>query len=653
MHAENITMSSNGEQLEENKEVNGNGINHLSEQLLDISIGEQSLLNSTSNESQSEDKSETGPKIHAATDAPLCKTCEELEFPFFNTHCMGCRELLSNMDTSISQIFAIMRQWVPQTQQCIELLVREVLRRGANVDDRDGLTDMTLLHYVCKSGSCGVGDADMALRTAKYLIESFDANVSLRCHWNDMNAIHYAVYFNVGPVLQYLLDCTQNIYIDDQCRDFDGGTPLHIAASNMCLESTRILLNNGANILLKDDLNRTPLFCVPDPSLQTNLMSAENTYELCSKLRKLLEDATLACIPGEGLENNGPETGKVILSALGLGLGDRVIISGQKVGSLRYCGATRFASGIWAGVELIEPDGKNDGTVGGITYFRCAPKHGIFAPINKISKYDESLGKYYKGISPLNFRNVNHPRIDISHVTPKVETGLSSLKSKCFNSIEITIGKRVLMNDKRIGIVRFIGETQFASGVFVGIELEKKLGKNDGSVNGIRYFDCRPQYGIFTTISRIAKVLRDKKQTDMDSDDNSSEISLTISHSSNDNDVFKSPFNSRKSKLKSNNSKNQSSNSLQSTQQSNGNTWLTVGVNVFINNSIGVVRYIGPVEFAGPGIWLGVELRNPLGKNDGSINGVRYFQCKPNYGLLVRPKKVSVRGINGAKLLPE
>lgn len=160
-----------------------------------------------------------------------------------------------------------------------------------------------------------------------------------------MSALHYSVYFNVGPILQYLLDSTNNLYIDDQCRDFDGGTPLHIAAANMCLESAQILLKNGANILLKDDLNRTPLFCVPDPSIHMNLMSAETTYELCSKLRKLLEDATLACIPGEGLENNGSETGKVVLLALGLGLGDRVIISSLKVGTLRYCGATQFASG--------------------------------------------------------------------------------------------------------------------------------------------------------------------------------------------------------------------------------------------------------------------------------------------------------------------
>ena len=65
-----------------------------------------------------------------------------------------------------------------------------------------------------------------------------------------------------------------------------------------------------------------------------------------------------------------------------------------------------------------------------------------------------------------------------------------------------------------------------------------------------------------------------------------------------------------------------------------------------------MLRYIGDVDFA-EGIWLGVELRTPKGKNDGSVQGRRYFLCRPNHGLIVRPSKVTVRGINGAKLLPE
>jgi len=46
------------------------------------------------------------------------------------------------------------------------------------------------------------------------------------------------------------------------------------------------------------------------------------------------------------------------------------------VGTLRFCGATEFASGTFAGVELDDPVGKNDGSLGGIRYFTCAPKHG-------------------------------------------------------------------------------------------------------------------------------------------------------------------------------------------------------------------------------------------------------------------------------------
>lgn len=47
-----------------------------------------------------------------------------------------------------------------------------------------------------------------------------------------------------------------------------------------------------------------------------------------------------------------------------------------KVGTLKFCGTTEFASGQWAGVELDEPEGKNNGSVGKVQYFKCAPKHG-------------------------------------------------------------------------------------------------------------------------------------------------------------------------------------------------------------------------------------------------------------------------------------
>lgn len=52
----------------------------------------------------------------------------------------------------------------------------------------------------------------------------------------------------------------------------------------------------------------------------------------------------------------------------------------------------------------------------------------------------------------------------------------------------------------------------------------------------------------------------------------------------------------------------------------------------------GIVRYIGAVEFA-RGAWVGIEYDEPVGKNDGSVDGKRYFSCRMKYGGFVKPEK--------------
>ncbi|XP_022072555.2 dynactin subunit 1 isoform X7 [Acanthochromis polyacanthus] len=56
------------------------------------------------------------------------------------------------------------------------------------------------------------------------------------------------------------------------------------------------------------------------------------------------------------------------------------------------------------------------------------------------------------------------------------------------------------------GTVAYIGTTLFASGKWVGVILDEPKGKNDGTVQGKRYFTCEENHGIFVRQSQIQLV---------------------------------------------------------------------------------------------------------------------------------------------------
>ncbi len=60
-----------------------------------------------------------------------------------------------------------------------------------------------------------------------------------------------------------------------------------------------------------------------------------------------------------------------------------------------------------------------------------------------------------------------------------------------------------------------------------------------------------------------------------------------------------------------------------------------------IMNKPGHIRYVGPTKFA-HGVWIGVELDDCVGKNDGSYNGVSYFICPKNKGVFVKKEKITL-----------
>ncbi|XP_061136896.1 CAP-Gly domain-containing linker protein 3 isoform X2 [Syngnathus typhle] len=500
--------------------------------------------------------------VHPSAQAPLPK---DYAFTFFDPNDPACLEILTDPRTSIPELFAIVRQWVPQVQHKIdvignEVLVRpqsgptlgsfssvlirpsvrrsvclcQILKRGCHVNDRDGLTDMTLLHYSCKAGAHGVGDPAAALRLSGQLI-SLGADVSLRSRWTNMNALHYAAYFDVPELVRVLLKAANPRVLNSTCSDFHYGTALHIGASNLCLGAVKCLLEHGANPAVRNEKGQVPAEVVPDP-MDMSLDKAE-AATVAKELKRLLLDAVpLSChLPRATLPNYDNIPGNLMLSSLGMKLGQRVVLDDTKTGTLRFCGTTEFASGQWVGVELDEPEGKNDGSVGGVRYFICPPKLGIFAPASKISKPAE------KNISSVT-STPRTPRRDLASrlagktkkdkdKKEKGERNKSAPESSGTNKarrafalclaarkkktsavspeaegLDAQVGDQVLVAGQKNGIVRFFGKTDFAPGLWFGVELDQPTGKHDGSVFGVRYFSCLPKYGVFAPPSRVQRM---------------------------------------------------------------------------------------------------------------------------------------------------
>lgn len=63
--------------------------------------------------------------------------------------------------------------------------------------------------------------------------------------------------------------------------------------------------------------------------------------------------------------------------------------------------------------------------------------------------------------------------------------------------IQLHVGQRVRVQKYKTGTVRFFGETNFSTGVWVGVELDAADGKHDGIVGGQRYFAAAPYCGLF------------------------------------------------------------------------------------------------------------------------------------------------------------
>jgi dynactin 1 len=65
-----------------------------------------------------------------------------------------------------------------------------------------------------------------------------------------------------------------------------------------------------------------------------------------------------------------------------------------------------------------------------------------------------------------------------------------------------------IRDDNREGTLAYVGpiNVQGASGKFAGINLTKALGKNNGTLEGKRYFEAKDNHGVFVEFTSIELV---------------------------------------------------------------------------------------------------------------------------------------------------
>lgn len=93
------------------------------------------------------------------------------------------------------------------------------------------------------------------------------------------------------------------------------------------------------------------------------------------------------------------------------------------------------------------------------------------------------------------------------------------LSSYCDLPLEsfVTVLPTPPMQEQRRGILRYVGPTDFADGVWSGVELVGTFGRNDGSVKGRRYFCCPPGQGLFVRPELVVPFAGEKQRIVADS----------------------------------------------------------------------------------------------------------------------------------------
>ena len=186
----------------------------------------------------------------------------------------------------------------------------------------------------------------------------------------------------------------------------------------------------------------------------------------------------------------------------------------------------------------------------------------------------------------------------VSHV----EIGKKDRNDVPTPEIKVKVGDRVKLLSTQTGIVKFIGETEFAMDEVIGLELDTWTPNgHNGTIRGKSYFKTHVGRGYFIRRSDILKILNKEREPDVH------EYKLQRLLKIGGKIRFKS----------------------------NGDIKM-------MNLKTGIIKYIGYPTFV-DGEVIGIELDEwNVNGHDGSVNGIQIFETSPGHGIFATRDEIEV-----------
>eukprot|EP01084_Bolivina_argentea_P282323 483229_1 len=284
-----------------------------------------------------------------------------------------------------------------------------------------------------------------------------------------------------------------------------------------------------------------------------------------------------------------PENEKLQQRQKQLKLGDTIILSDKSKGMVKYIGPVT-GHDLMVGLELDTwQPGSGNGKYDGFRYFTAAEGRGTF--IDKFSK-----------------KIINIIPLEIDHEEKKNEK-LSEEKKDC-DKQTLEMGKKQLKLGVSIEKKEVNKSVECKNDIVrhtVGDRIKLTKGRF-GIIDNINELDDGPlEYSITITPLLDRKLINPQKRKQ-----NVIHIDYIRRNS------VCGPKSTRQSQLL-----------LFDDIKSTDNIINTVGETIELaSDEIGTIRYVGPVHFAA-GNWIGVELHDIFGPHNGSVRGIRYFECAP------------------------